>query len=203
MNRDGTGCTRRWHSNEIAPSVVPKMSLANGLVYSYTKPKGDDSDPWYLTAIDFRTGKTVFKARAGAGLGFNNNYAPVTIGPTGTAYVGTLGGIVALRDATPPPQIRQGRPRLALRLRYQYERRCSTRRRVRAIVTGPDRRNLRRVTFRYRHRVKFDRTAPFRAYFRVRAARYGHRVKARATLRDGRHRTVARAVRPCAHVAPR
>lgn len=58
----------------------------------------DTDDPRYLTAIDFRTGETVFKRLAGFGLGFNNNYAPVTIGPTGTAYVGVLGGLVALRD---------------------------------------------------------------------------------------------------------
>jgi hypothetical protein len=37
--------------------------------------------------------------RAGSGIGYNNNYAPVTLGPDGTAYVGTLGGLVALRDA--------------------------------------------------------------------------------------------------------
>jgi hypothetical protein len=31
-------------------------------------------------------------------VGYNNNYAPVTLGPDNTAYVGTLGGLVALRD---------------------------------------------------------------------------------------------------------
>jgi hypothetical protein len=209
VNRRGRGCTKRWHSNEIAPSVVPKASLANGLVYTYTKPAGDDSDPWYLTALDFRSGKTVFKARAGSGLGFNNNYAPVTIGPSGTAYVGTLGGIVALRDATPPRQIpqrrraRHRRPRLTLRLRYQRTRRCSPRRKARATVTGPDRRKIRRVRFRYGHRHKLDRRAPFRVRFRVGTGRYGHRVRARVLLRDGRRRTLARTVFPCAHVAPR
>jgi hypothetical protein len=211
VDRDGDRCTKRWHSNEIAPSVVPKASLANGLVYTYTKPAGDDSDPWYLTALDFRSGKTVYKARAGAGLGFNNNYAPVTIGPTGTAYVGTLGGIVALRDSTPPRQIPQrparppakGRPRLALRLRYQRGRRCSRRRHVLATVTGPDRRRLRRVVFTYGRHRKVDRSAPFRERFRVGTGRYGHRVRARARLRDGRRRTLSRTVEPCAHVAPR
>jgi hypothetical protein len=91
-------CNKVWHSDEIAPSVVPKLSLANGIVYSYTKPGGDGSDPWYLTALDFRTGKTLFKYRAGSGLGFNNNYAPVTIGPEGSAYVGALGGLARLWD---------------------------------------------------------------------------------------------------------
>ena len=82
--------------------MVPKLSLQNGLVYTYTKEpdtRTPADDPWYLTALDFRTGKTAFKRLAGLGLGFNNNYAPVTIGPDGTAYVGVLGGLVALRDS--------------------------------------------------------------------------------------------------------
>jgi hypothetical protein len=96
-------CGVTWKSDEIAPTVVPKVSLANGLIYAYTHPAGDSSDPWYLTALDARTGKTVYKQLAGRGLGFNNNYAPVTIGPDSTAYVGVLGGLVAIRDATQPP----------------------------------------------------------------------------------------------------
>jgi hypothetical protein len=97
LNRSGRGCHVAWVSNEVAPSVVPKLSLGAGLVYTYTK--GTDShDPWFLTALDFRTGSTVYKALAGSGIGYNNNYAPVTLGPDHTAYVGTLGGLVAMRD---------------------------------------------------------------------------------------------------------
>jgi hypothetical protein len=93
----GGGCHVAWTSGEVAPSVVPKLALGAGLVYTYTK--GTDShDPWFLTALDFRSGRTVYKALAGSGLGYNNNYAPVTLGPDGTAYVGTLGGLVAMRD---------------------------------------------------------------------------------------------------------
>jgi hypothetical protein len=93
-------CRLAWTSQERAPSVVPKLSLANGLVYTYTKPKREDSaEAWFFTALDFRTGDTVFKRYAGAGLGFNNNYAPVTLGPDGTAYVGVLGGLTSFRDA--------------------------------------------------------------------------------------------------------
>jgi len=90
-------CRTAWTSNETAPSVVPKLSLANGLVYTYTKPPRQDGlDAWYLTALDFRTGRTAYRRLAGTGFGFNNNYAPVTLGPDGTAYVGVLGGLVAL-----------------------------------------------------------------------------------------------------------
>jgi len=89
-------CRTVWESAERAPSVVPKLSLANGLVYTYTKPPNPDGeDPWYLTALDFRDGRTIYRRLAGEGLGYNNNYAPVTIGPDGTAYVGALGGLVA------------------------------------------------------------------------------------------------------------
>jgi hypothetical protein len=92
-------CRTVWESDERAPSVVPKLSLANGLVYSYTKPKGATySDAWYLTALDFRTGRTVYRRLAGTGLGYNNNYAPVTLAADGTAYVGVLGGVVAFNN---------------------------------------------------------------------------------------------------------
>jgi hypothetical protein len=94
-------CKRRWRSDEIAPSVVPKLSLANGLLYTYTKPPLENGDdPWYLTAIDFDTGRTRFKQLTGYGLGYNNNYAPVTIGPDGSAYVGVLGGLVRVADSS-------------------------------------------------------------------------------------------------------
>jgi hypothetical protein len=99
-------CRRVWRSEERSPSVVPKLSLTNGLVYVYVKepqPAGG-ADLWYFTALDFRTGRTVFKVLAGEGLGFNNNYAPVTLGPDGSAYVGVLGGLVRLADAVPPPR---------------------------------------------------------------------------------------------------
>jgi hypothetical protein len=39
----------------------------------------------------------VYKRAAGAGLGFNNNFAPVTIAPDEMAYVGVLGGITRFR----------------------------------------------------------------------------------------------------------
>jgi hypothetical protein len=93
------GCHLTWTSNERAPSVVPKLSLTNGLVYTYTKPpRSDGADSWYFTALDFRTGATVYKRLSGVGLGFNNNYAPVTIGPDGAAYVGVLGGVTRFAD---------------------------------------------------------------------------------------------------------
>ena len=100
LDRDGRGCRTVWTSDERAPSVVPKLSLGAGLVYTYTKPPRHDlADAWYLTAIDFDNGKTRWRALAGTGVGYNNNFAPVSIGPDGSAYVGVLGGIVRLADS--------------------------------------------------------------------------------------------------------
>ena len=103
------GCMVRWLSTARAPSVVAKLSLATGLVYTYTKPPDccsptpnppSGADPWYLTAISFRSGATVFSRLAGVGLGYNNNYAPVSLAPDGAAYVGVLGGLVEFRDGS-------------------------------------------------------------------------------------------------------
>ena len=88
-----------WASDEISCTPVPKMSLANGLVYLYTKPHTCLIDKWYFTAVDFETGETVYKILTGTGLGYNNNWAPITLGPGGgTAYVGTLAGMISVRD---------------------------------------------------------------------------------------------------------
>jgi hypothetical protein len=99
VDRDGRGCRTVWHSDEIAPSVVPKLAAGSGLVFTYTKPRRESrGDAWYLTAIDYRTGETVYRRLAGVGFGYNNNFAPVTIGRDETAYVGALGGITQFRD---------------------------------------------------------------------------------------------------------
>jgi hypothetical protein len=99
IDRNGRGCHIVWtNRTERAPTVVSKLSLATGLIYTYTKDPGL-LDPWYWTAIDFRNGRTVFKQLAGTGAVFyNNNYAGIALGPNGTAYVGVLEGLVSLRD---------------------------------------------------------------------------------------------------------
>ena len=92
-------CRTTWTSQERVPSVVSKASLKSGLLYTYTRPPtADGSQAWYFTAIDLRTGKTVYSRLTGAGTLFNNHYAPVTIGRGGVAYVGVLGGLLRVAD---------------------------------------------------------------------------------------------------------
>ncbi|MGA7862976.1 MAG: hypothetical protein WA709_01450 [Stellaceae bacterium] len=107
LNADQSGCNTVWTNNqESIPSVVSQMSLANGLIYTYTKDPDSCSTPgpcytaaWYLTAIDFASGQTVFKRLGGTGLFYNNHYSAVYLGPDQkTAYVGVIGGLIAIRD---------------------------------------------------------------------------------------------------------
>ena len=193
LDADGTGCRSVWRSQEIAPTVVPKLSAANGIVYTYTKdPQPDDQDAWYLTALDFHTGETLYKRLGGEGLGHNNNYAPVTLGPDGTAYVGVLGGLIGLRDATPPPGAAGGPPAGTPTRRRHGSLRLRVRRlkggRVRAKVVGKGVRQVRRVEFRVRgKRLKRDRTRPFDAVITLKRFNKRGRTKiaARIVRKDG------------------
>ncbi len=106
------GCHVAWDNTTArVPSVVAKASLGSGLLYAYTHPSAAElpwklaplpealaPESWFFTALDLRTGKQVWSRLAGTNLGFNNNYAPVSIGPDGVAYVGTLGGLVRIAD---------------------------------------------------------------------------------------------------------
>jgi hypothetical protein len=100
INKGGKGCRKNWTNHDVrAPTVVPKVSTATGLIYAYARPPDPSgSQGYYWTAIDYRTGKTVWQQYAGSGLVYNNHYAGLAIGPDGTAYLGVIGGIVALRD---------------------------------------------------------------------------------------------------------
>jgi hypothetical protein len=105
------GCHVAWRNTTVRiPTVVAKLSRATGLIYAWTHPSADEipyatslpglvaPDAWFFSAIDARTGRQVWSRYAGSGLGHNNNYAPVTLGPDGSAYVGTLGGLVRVHD---------------------------------------------------------------------------------------------------------
>jgi hypothetical protein len=101
IEADGHGCSVAWENLQVSsPSAVPKASLANGLVYVYTRDSANPSElqAWYFTAMDFRTGEVVYKVLTGVGAGYNNHYGAITLAPDGRAYVGTLQGVVAVAD---------------------------------------------------------------------------------------------------------
>ena len=79
--------------------VVPKLSTKTGLIYTYTRP-ARPGGPGLLLDRDrlAQPARRCGVKYAGSGLNYNNNYAGIAIGPDGTAYLGVIGGIVALRD---------------------------------------------------------------------------------------------------------
>ena len=100
VKRNGRGCRKVWTNRDLrAPTVVPKLSTKTGLIYAYTRPPdASGSQGYYWAALRFSNGKTAWQKYAGSGLLFNNNYAGLALGPDGTAYLGVIGGIIALRD---------------------------------------------------------------------------------------------------------
>lgn len=97
------GCEIAWENLELSsPSAVPKVSLANGLIYLYTRAEANPADlhAWYFTAVDVHNGEVVYKQLTGVGWLFNNHYGSISISPNGTAYIGIMGGLVRIKDGT-------------------------------------------------------------------------------------------------------
>ena len=109
LRPDGSGCDLVWQSQEISQTTVPKLSAANGLIYLYTKlPNAPrHTDAYYFTAVDFETGRTVYRVLTGTGMRFDNHWAAISLAPDGTAFVGVLNGIVRIRDRVPGPLARR------------------------------------------------------------------------------------------------
>ena len=102
IDDDGNGCHVVWTNNELSvPNVVSQASLATGLEYAYTKEASSNfTDAWYLSAVDLRTGQTVFQQLAGTGVLYDSHYSGIYLGPDGkTAYIGVLGGLVRVHDS--------------------------------------------------------------------------------------------------------
>ncbi len=99
----GSGrCDLVWETDRTRiPSVVSKVSAADGLMLTYTKPALPTGiDAWYFTAVDAGTGEVLWRRLAGTGPMANNHYAALYLGPTGNLYVGTLGGVIGLTPAS-------------------------------------------------------------------------------------------------------
>ena len=93
-------CKVLWTNHIVAPTSVPKVSLGAGLAYVYAKPPSSNPlvDTWYFSAIDIRTGKTVWQQRTGNGIQWNNHYASIYLGPDHAAYIATIAGLIRFKD---------------------------------------------------------------------------------------------------------
>lgn len=92
-------CTVAWTNEESAPSVRPVVSWQTGLLYTWGKRGTLWGVPaYYLSAIDVRTGRTMFSVRGGTGRGLEAKRSHVTLNEAGEAFVGVVGGVVRVRD---------------------------------------------------------------------------------------------------------
>jgi len=94
-------CKDVWTSAETNIGVF-KLSLGNGLLYTYYHGDSPTMTKWYFNAIDFRSGETVFKKLTGTGMGFNNWAGALFLHPDGgKAYSTTIFGLVMIADTSP------------------------------------------------------------------------------------------------------
>jgi hypothetical protein len=93
------GCVVQWTSDAVSPSSGVTPSWANGLLYAWTKrPSLTGVSAWYLTALDAGTGRSRWSVRTGTGLLAGSDHSEVALGADGTAWLGTLAGLVRVRD---------------------------------------------------------------------------------------------------------
>jgi len=99
VREDESGCDIIWQSDLKVPSVVPKLSLGNGIAYLYSFDLLENGDRlWSLVGLDFETGEEAIRVPTGTGEGYNNNWASIAIAPNGDTYIGTRHGIVQIRE---------------------------------------------------------------------------------------------------------
>jgi hypothetical protein len=96
---DGTySCKEVWTTREKSIGGF-RLSLGNGLVYIYDQILSRCNAKWYFTAIDFRTGETVYRKLTGTGMGYNNWQGSLFLHPDGGIAVSTtIFGVVMIRD---------------------------------------------------------------------------------------------------------
>lgn len=108
VREDYSGCDLVWNTTEFRAQTTPRLSTATGLIYTYSVKPGQPlfgfipTNGWYFGALDWETGERAYEVWVGNGTNWNNVLDPVTLGPDGTAYVGTKNGLMAIRDGEAP-----------------------------------------------------------------------------------------------------
>jgi len=92
-------CVERWSSETVSSSSGVTASRPDGLLYAWTKrPSLVGVSAWYLTAVDAETGRSMWAVRTGTGLLAGSDGSQITLGAEGTAWIGTLAGLVRVHD---------------------------------------------------------------------------------------------------------
>jgi hypothetical protein len=112
LSDDLSDCKVVWENSVDSLRPVPKLSTVTGLIYTHTKMRDAPlwTDAYYLTAVDFRTGKVAFEVLTGTGLLYYNMGGPFTIGDDGRSYQTILNGLAVIEDQ--PERVREIHPEL-------------------------------------------------------------------------------------------
>lgn len=92
----GSSCDVVW-TNPVSSAAVPKLSIADGNIYTVERTVTASTPLYHLVAIDFRTGQTVSEKLIGSSYALDTFQLPAVIGPHRVLYQPTISGIVQLR----------------------------------------------------------------------------------------------------------
>jgi hypothetical protein len=102
---DGSGCQTRWTTG-LRLKTAPVLAGTTGLIYGYTQDEvraAVGSYIWYFAALDYPTGRIVWRQRAGAGATKNDNRQPTVLGADGVLFQTVPLGLVWMRDLAQQP----------------------------------------------------------------------------------------------------
>ena len=189
LDADGTAAARSGAPRRSRRPSCPKLSAANGIVYTYTKdPQPDSQDAVVPDRAGLPHRRDALQAPGRRGARPQQQLRADHARPRRhRAYVGVLGGLIGLRDATPPPGApgapgaTPGARRAPGSLRLKVRRLEGGRLRARVVGKGVG--QVRRVTFRVRGKtVRVDRKRPFKATLaRKRLRRHGRTGSSRGS----------------------
>jgi hypothetical protein len=99
VRRDGSGCDTVW-TNPLSSAAVPKLSIRDGIVYTYTRTLVNSRPQYRLAAIDFRSGATLNQIAVSDSYSSDTFQLANVINPSGVLYQPTLTGIIQARHET-------------------------------------------------------------------------------------------------------
>ena len=82
--------------DKLCRGMKQRLSLARTLAHDPSVLILDDP----ISQVDFETGATSFRVPTGEGLDYTNFGPPLVLGPDGAAYLGTMGGLLRVRDGS-------------------------------------------------------------------------------------------------------
>lgn len=87
----------QWMSCECPSTSLPLVDRQRQFLYLYTFDLECETKTltrFAITILDVNSGITVKKIRTGFGVGFDNHWSPLHLAPDGTAYIGTINGMM-------------------------------------------------------------------------------------------------------------